>query len=284
MLSANAKNWIEENIEVVETGDVSKIIASCRTSLIGEVLWAIYKAGIPLEQDPSNTQMWGIKSSDGYRTLSLGKHNKTNYNVNFTASEGMKGGMQIGFKSIQDCVSFIDNITQIYNWGADHELRPSKMVPNVYNRYKWTEVDTIYGKCYVTELAIDKYDPNIAIPRAQQNRSQAAKNRSKNHKWISFLHSTVDLDKILEDVIIPYLHPKGEHTKHTHIGWKGYSYRHKWVETDVLEIWNIECSSKEALEGVRKIEKLTGLQASPKLISGSIGGNDITNIYISFTD
>lgn len=164
-VSLGAKKWLEDNagwldeLNFDDGRDIEKVFKKIPRSLFTEIYRLFKAAGIEL-LDNNSSNMYGIKSSDGYRTLSLGKHNKTNFNVNFTASEGMKGGHQIGFKSMLDALDFIENINNTL--GVDKDLRPSKMQPKVVSQYNWVEVDTIYGKCMVTTLAFDKYDPASA--------------------------------------------------------------------------------------------------------------------------
>lgn len=159
-ISNDAADWIQDNLYLIDDGDLQQIVKKCPAKIVGEVLLAMDDVGAEIEEDPNSTEMWGIKSSSGYRTVSLGKHNKTNFNINFTASEGMKGGMQIGFKSVSACIQFIKR------FGSDAEhYRPSRMQPKTVSEYTWKEVDTIYGKCWITNLAFDKYDPASAAAR-----------------------------------------------------------------------------------------------------------------------
>lgn len=164
-VSLGAKEWLENNatwldeLNFDDGRDIEKVFKKIPSRLFTEIYRIFKAAGIEL-LDNNSGSMYGIKSSDGYRTLSLGKHNKTNFNVNFTASEGMKGGHQIGFKSISDAIDFIENINNIL--GVAQDLRPSKMQPKIVSQYEWVEVDTEYGKCMVTTLAFDKYDPASA--------------------------------------------------------------------------------------------------------------------------
>ena len=189
-ISNDAADWIQDNLYLIDDGDLQQIVKKCPVKIVGEVLLAMDDVGAEIKEDPSSVEMWSIKSSDGYRTMSLGKHNKTNFNVNYTVSEGMRGGMQIGFKSVTDCIKFIKKLD-------DYEkFRPSRMQPKIVSEYTWQEVDTIYGKCWVTNLAIDKYDPQISAARNKLNRVEGKLNRD----WYSILCDRIDIEALKREL------------------------------------------------------------------------------------
>lgn len=185
-ISNEAKQWIEDNAEWLDElnfddgRDIEKVFKKIPGKLFNEIYKIFKAAGIELLGNNSGN-MYGIKSSNGYITLSLGKHNKTNFNINFTVSEGMKGGHQIAFNSISDAIDFIENINNTF--GVDQDLRPSKMQPKVVSQYDWVEVDTEYGKCMVTTVAFDKYDPASAA----KNRLLKKANKEAAIKIINYM-------------------------------------------------------------------------------------------------
>ena len=188
MLSNKLKLWIENNIDLLDNLSIDELWGKCPADLYGELYDVLQTAGVDVTQR-SDAMMWGIKSNDGRYTLSLGKHNKINFNVNHTSSQGMKGGMQIGFKSLASCMQFLTEAQKRY---PHIHLRPSKMQKKIVDSYVWSEVDTVYGKCYVTNLAIDAYDPIISKQRREQKKQEKKLHDEFFTLWSTKIESLVD--------------------------------------------------------------------------------------------
>lgn len=251
-ISLEVKKWLQDNavwldeLNFDDGRDIEKVFKKIPTRLFTEIYRIFKAAGIEL-LDNNSGDMYGIKSSDGYTTLSLGKHNKTNFNINFTASQGMKGGHQIGFKSISDAIDFIENINNTL--GVDQDLRPSKMQPNIVSQYNWVEVDTVYGKCMVTTLAFDKYDPTSAA----KNRLLKKANKEAAIKIIKYMEPICkDIYDALESrfgtIATHYIHPEVS-VIDTHID-------HHIQE---LHILNFAIADDAIPEVIKMIKRISGL-------------------------
>lgn len=196
MLSNKIKLWLEKNSHLINDLSIDELWSRCPAELYAELYTVLETAGIDVNQRSDDT-MWGIKSNDGKYTLSLGKHNKTNFNVNHTASQGMKGGMQIGFKSLTSCMQFL---TEAEKTHPHIHLRPSKMQQKIVDLYVWSEVDTIYGKCYVTNLAIDAYDPVISKQRREQKKKEKKLHDEFVTLWSKKIQSLIDRQYIQDRI------------------------------------------------------------------------------------
>lgn len=196
-ISNDAADWIQDNLYLIDDGDLQQIVKKCPAKIVGEVLLAMDDVGAEIKEDPNSTEMWGIKSSGGRTTMSLGKHNKTNFNVNYTTSEGMKGGMQIGFKSVCDCIEFIKKLH------GPENFRPSRMQPKTVAEYTWQEVDTIYGKCWVTNVAFDKYDPASAA----RNRKLKKADEEVKLAQIDWIKNNINIDKVVDAIVSEFGQP-----------------------------------------------------------------------------
>lgn len=196
MVSNKLKRWIKDNVDLLNHLSIDELWGKCPAEIYAELYTVLETAGIDVNQRDNNT-MWGIKSNDGNYTLSLGKHNKINFNVNHTSSQGMKGGMQIGFKSLSSCMQFLTEAEKRY---PHIHLRPSKMQQKIVDSYVWSEVDTIYGKCYVTNLAIDAYDPIISKQRREQKKQQKKLHDEFVDLWSSKIQSLIDRQYIKDSI------------------------------------------------------------------------------------
>ena len=233
-ISNDAADWIQDNLYLIDDGDLQQIVKKCPAKIVGEVLLAMDDVGAEIKEDPNSTEMWGIKSSDGDITLSLGKHNKTNYNVNFTASEGMRGGMQIGFKSVNDCIQFIKKFGQ----GAEY-YRPSRMQPKTVDEYTWQEVDTIYGKCWVTNLAFHKYDPASAARNRKLNKA----NKEIIQKQLDWITDNIDFNQIALSVSSAFGLIKNSRGEEVTVEVEPIVYRSSWC----LSIYNVNTNDAKKL-------------------------------------
>ena len=168
MLSKQVIEWFndEAHEDLIEEGNLTKILKVCPVAISSELLSMILST-IPesVHEDVFDDVVYGIKSIDGYRTLSLGKHNGSTYNINTTVSQGMKGGYQIGFKSIENAVKFIEKLPS-----GLMMYRVSLMQPAIVKSYRWEEVDSVYGKCYASNTALEQYDPVKAGARREANK------------------------------------------------------------------------------------------------------------------
>ena len=153
-ISTKAIDWINSHGDLIDEGIVDNILKVCPAGIMHQVIWAIVESGIKLTESATDTVKWGIKSFDGYLTVRLDKHDGTTYHVDFAKSESLQGGMQIGFKSIVECIDFMESFDN-----DKYDFRPSRMQPKVVDSYTWEQVDTHLGKCWVTNLALDAYDP-----------------------------------------------------------------------------------------------------------------------------
>lgn len=239
MLSNNLKSWLEKNIDLLDEVSIDELWGKCPAELYRELYSALEAAGIDLTERNTDT-MWGIKSNDGRYTLSLGKHNKTNYNVNHTSSQGMKGGMQIGFKSLVDCLMFLPEAEKRY---PHIHLRPSKMQKKIVDSYVWTEVDTVYGKCYVTNLAIDKYDP-VSAAKNKLRKKATSEACYEEDAWISKNVNISDIEHGLQKYSTDYtevhLYNLWDKTKRRCVGG--------------LYITNVACDKSSVAEVLNAIE------------------------------
>ena len=196
MLSDKLKRWLENNVDLLDDLSIDELWGKCPAELYGELYTVLETAGIDLDQR-GDDMMWGIKSNDGRYTLSLGKHNKINFNVNHTASQGMKRGMQIGFKSLASCMKFLTEAEKRY---PHIHLRPSRMQKKIVDSYVWSEADTIYGKCYVTNLAIDAYDPIISKQRREQKKQEKKLHDEFVTLWSTKIQSLIDRQYIKDSI------------------------------------------------------------------------------------
>lgn len=183
-ISDEAKKWIEDNIEYLDDLNLDdnqyldKLMRKVPMHLFNEVKEVL---GSIVDFKETEGSMYGIKSvgdvetangrplrrNVAYRTISIGQYDKVNsvYNINYTITQGMKGGHQVGFKSVKDAEEFISKLPNPASW------RPSKMIPATVDKYKWIEVDIIYGKAWITDVAFNKYDPTSAAKNRLKNRA-----------------------------------------------------------------------------------------------------------------
>lgn len=168
MLSNAVIAWFndEHHEDLIDEGDLTKILMACPAAISSEVLSMIITT-IPdsVHETEIAGQLYGVKSIDGRRTISLGRHNGTNYNINSTLSPGMKGGYQVGFKTIKDAVKFIKQLPSGLS-----EYRVSMMQVAIVKSYRWEKVDSIYGECYASNTALEQYDPIKVSARKEVNK------------------------------------------------------------------------------------------------------------------
>ena len=175
-ISDRVIKWFDEerNQDLIDEGNLTRILKVCPAAISSEILYMIMQT-IPdsVTEDPTNIPMYGIKDISGSRTLSIGKYNGTSYNINNTNSQGMKGGYQIGFMSIKDAVSFIEQLPhglEVY--------RISIMQPAIVKSYTWKEINSVYGSCYATTTALTQYDPVQIQQRKEANKIPSAVKRA----------------------------------------------------------------------------------------------------------
>ena len=267
--SSKAIDWINNHEDLIDSGDIDNIVENCLPSIVHEVIWALVECGVELNEQATSSMMWGIKKFDGYRTLSLGKHNKTNFNVNFTASEGMKGGFQIGFKSIKDCIAFMQNFDE----DIRYKYRPSKMQPKTVASYDWQEVDTIYGKCWVTNVAFKFHDPAAAAARKLQKKVDS----DIYKKVVSYMKPICEE---LAEYISKYVDPK----------YKNFLHLYADVKLPECVYLTINCLDlpedkfPEFHETLEKISKLTLRLRSTYIPSYDEYAGYITSVYFDLND
>ena len=152
-ISADAQAWLENNITYIDSltkeADVLELFDRIPANIFAEICTVLQNIDIPIisSEVDDGVVKYGIKSANGFRTVSVGKFDGSTYNINFTSSQGMVGGHQVGFTTLQSVMDFIQKFSDPSNY------RPSKMVAKTVASYEWFKVSSIYGDCYITDRA-----------------------------------------------------------------------------------------------------------------------------------
>lgn len=158
-MTEELKVFIERNIDMIETQQWHNLIKKCPVRLTADLFILLRELDPDILKDDksegiTDNKMYGIKGAT--RTVSAGAPKNNVYNVLQTTNQGMKGGYQIGYKTIVDALAVCDKLNNnVYR----PEYRPYIMEQGTVDGYSWTEVDTVYGKAYVTDRVIHDYDP-----------------------------------------------------------------------------------------------------------------------------
>lgn len=190
MVSDKLKQFIEKNIELIETQQWYNLIKKCPAKYAAELFTLLRQLDSNMlmkdnSEGVDSNVMYGIKGST--RTVSAGAPRDGVYNVLKTINAGMKGGYQIGYKTLVDALDVCDKLNV-----ADPEYRPYIMDKYAVDSYTWTEVDTVLGKAYVTSKVIYDYDPMTKLRHRAEN--QAEKKSS------AFVESCFDKDAFLQEL------------------------------------------------------------------------------------
>lgn len=158
-MTEELKLFIERNIDMIEAQQWHNLIKKCPVRLTADLFILLRELDPNILKDDrsegiTDNKMYGIKGAT--RTVSAGAPKNNVYNVLQTTNQGMKGGYQIGYKTIVDALAVCDKLnSDVYR----PEYRPYIMEQGTVDGYSWTEVDTVYGKAYVTDRVIHDYDP-----------------------------------------------------------------------------------------------------------------------------
>ena len=151
-----------QKIELLNLGQIDKLIQRCAVSLRPQLIKMIADSGIELE-DNGNDSMYGIQSAktkdiweDTYKLTVKSPDRKSNplaYGVSLVRSYAVKTGSLVAFKSLKDAYQFIKML------GKDNILSPFKMSHS--SNHKWIEVpykEDPSIKFWITETIRDYYD------------------------------------------------------------------------------------------------------------------------------
>ena len=146
---------IDQNIHLIDTGDFEKFYEICKAQLKRKdlILFTdlLAEEGIELPYQITGF-MYGIKSST--YTLSLrAPTSPTEYGVDFTSNQGMRGGHQIGFESRKAAQNYIDDF---YGPSA---ARVSIILPETVAGYTWKQIQIPGGTAFATTSAINSFKP-----------------------------------------------------------------------------------------------------------------------------
>lgn len=174
MTNDKLKKFIEQNIDLIEQQQWHNLIKKCPVSCTAELFTLLQQMDANMLKDDRSTDvdsdtMYGVKGKT--RTLSAGAPRDGVYNALQTINAGMKGGYQIGFKTIADALAVCDKL----NFDKT-EYRPYIMDKYAVDSYTWTEVDTVVGKAYVTNKVIHDYDPATKLRHRAENASEKKSN------------------------------------------------------------------------------------------------------------
>lgn len=135
-----------------------------------------------------NPIMWGINNYT--QTAVFNSPQGGVYNIGVIQSRGVVNSRQVGFKSEEAALDFLDKLQP----DVEYELHVYKMKGVAVARHNWTEVDTKYGKAWITDTAKKSLPESSKEARAAKAKLTRLKNKAKDEifDYIASLFSNED--------------------------------------------------------------------------------------------
>ena len=164
IMNDKVRDFIEQNIELIELNNFDKLIRKCPTDLRPGLFQALAEAGIEfpdiedgtlygLQTVPDITHWFGKTFRDTHKLCISSLDRKTNeYRYSYVKANGVKGGYQIAFPSLKKAMNFANKVRQ------EENLAPYLIsYPEGYN---WDIVTLVNGEqVLATDKCIKDLDP-----------------------------------------------------------------------------------------------------------------------------
>ena len=164
IMNDKVRDFIEQNIELIELNNFDKLIRKCPTDLRPGLFQALAEAGIEfpdtedgtlygLQTVPDVKQWFGKTFRDTHKLCISSLDKKTGeYRYSYVKSGGVKGGYQIAFPSLKKAMNFANKVRQ------EENLAPYLIsYPEGYN---WDIVTLVNGEqVLATDKCIKDLDP-----------------------------------------------------------------------------------------------------------------------------
>ena len=164
IMNDKVRDFIEQNIELIELNNFDKLIRKCPTDLRPGLFQALAEAGIEfpdiedgtlygLQTVPDITHWFGKTFRDTHKLCISSLDKKTGeYRYSYVKANGVKGGYQIAFPSLKKAMNFANKVRQ------EENLAPYLIsYPEGYN---WDIVTLVNGEqVLATDKCIKDLDP-----------------------------------------------------------------------------------------------------------------------------
>ena len=145
-MTYDAQKFIEKYIDLIEQGDIDKILRKCPVHIRPEIIEILESVGITLND--SDDALYGIKTEGTTMTVRAPKDGL--FNIGWTRNQGVRGGSQVGFKRLIDARKVADQFGGY----------PYVMANEMKIRFNWVEVPTIFGtNIFITSREFNEWDP-----------------------------------------------------------------------------------------------------------------------------
>ena len=200
IMNDKVRDFIEQNIELIELNKFDKLIRKCPTDLRPGLFQALAEAGIEfpdiedgtlygLQTVPDIKQWFGKTFRDTHKLCISSLDKKTGeYRYSYVKANGVKGGYQIAFPSLKKAMNFANKVRQ------EENLAPYLIsYPEGYN---WDTVTLVNGEqVLATDKCIKDLDPELRRKREAPNKAYNKFEREVQ-KYLQNLTKNVDPEVI----------------------------------------------------------------------------------------